>query len=544
MTAQADRRTEPAFAPAGTAAALGVVVVSHGDPAHLDRLLRSLRREAAGTGMRVVAVDGGDGLRGHPDVTAVAGPPGPGRAGRVNAGCARLGEVDAVLVLDSDAVVEPGAVAALRARLRRAQVGVVLPLLLAEDGRVVRSLRREPTTSRALGDLVLGNRLGDRPAWLAATVRHPVAYAWPHPVDWGTGTAMLVRASVLRAVGPWDERAAPRAEEAEFCRRVRAAGREVWFEPGARLRVVGAPARGTGRSGAAGRPGPVAGAPAADPGPPPAPAAVRGTVVVPAHDEAAVLPRLLGQLAPWARAVGVDVLVVCNGCTDATAEVARGFGVRVLDLPEPSKAAALVAGDAAATGFPRLYVDADVRVGPAAVAATLLALDEGRWLAARPAAVVDVTGASAPVRAYHRVRARLPSARAALWGAGVYGLSERGHARLGAFPDLVADDLWVDTLFSPAEKVVVAAPPVLVSGPRTTASLLRVLHRTYRGNAQVRSSTGTSSTGRTLGELARTVRGPRTAADAAVYATLVLLGRVRRPDRAGGRWERDESTRR
>ncbi|MBU5424222.1 glycosyltransferase [Cellulomonas hominis] len=535
MTAQADRRTEPAFAPAGTATAVGVVVLAHGDPAHLDRLLRSLRREAAGTPMRVVAVGGGDGLRGHPDVASVAAPPGPGRAGRVNAGCAAVGEADAVLVLDSDAVVEHGTVAALRAGLRRAQVGVVLPLLLAEDGRVVRSLRRDPTAARVLGDAVLRDRLGDRPAWLAAAVRHPVAYAWAHPVDWGTGTAMLVRASVLRAVGPWDDRAAPRTEEAEFCRRVRAAGWEVWFEPGARLRVVGAPARRRAQ------PAP---APPRAAEPPPDPAGVRGTVVVPAHDEAAVLPRLLGPLAPWARAAGVDVLVVCNGCTDATAEVARGFGVRVLDLPEPSKAAALAAGDAAATGFPRLYVDADVRVGPAAVAATLRALDDGRWLAARPAAAVDVTGATAPVRAYHRVRARLPSARAALWGAGVYGLSERGHARLGAFPDLVADDLWVDTLFSPAEKVVVPAPPVLVHGPRTTASLLRVLHRTYRGNAQVRAGTGTSSTARTARELAGTVRGPRTAADAAVYAVLVLLGRVRRRDRAGTRWERDESTRR
>jgi hypothetical protein len=48
---------------------------------------------------------------------------------------------------------------------------------------------------------------------------------------------------------------------------------------------------------------------------------------------------------------------------------------------------------------------------------------------------------------------------------------------------------------------------------------------------------------RTAGALLRTVRGPRSAADAGVYAALVTLGRLRAA-RAPGTWERDESSRR
>ena len=669
MTAQAERRATagPAFAAVGAPAELGVVVVTYDNEAHLDRLLGSLRLAAATTPMRVVVVDNGsaDGTvrraRAHADVLTLTGHGNVGYAGGINLGLARLGDVPACLVLNADLVLEPGAVPALLARLRRPEAGVVLPLLLDRAGAVQPSLRREPSVTRSLGDAVLGRFLGDRPGWLSETVRDPTAYAWAHPVDWGTGAAVLVRAEAARAIGPWDERFFLYSEETDYCRRAREAGWEVWFEPAARVRhAAGGSGRGPeltallqvnrvryarkhraaplagatlavtaaaslartwdaghrsavralllpgarralprgvptglaqaggageaagadradgagvarGPAGGAGTLGvPALGVPEAAAPAVAAPAApVGGTVVIPAHDEAAVIGRTLAGLAPWARAAGVDVVVVCNGCTDGTADVARRFpGVRVLELPEGSKPRALDAGDRAARGFPRVYLDADVAATPAAVAATLRALADGPWLAARPPAALDLAGASAAVRAFHRARARLTAPRDALWGAGVYGLSAAGHARLGRFPDLVADDLWVDALFAPGEKRVVDAPPVRVVAPRTARSLVRVLARTARGTAQVRARAATGSPGaaraggaaagtvpgidtvagpvpgpsRTAGALLRTVRGPRSALDAAAYAALVTLGRLHA--RRGAGWERDESSRR
>ncbi|HZS31922.1 MAG TPA: glycosyltransferase family 2 protein [Methylomirabilota bacterium] len=71
--------------------------------------------------------------------------------------------------------------------------------------------------------------------------------------------------------------------------------------------------------------------PAAPPGPP----RTRFGVLVPAHDEAATLPTLLGVLAglEYPRAL-YEVIVVADHCTDETAQLARRAGARVLERTE------------------------------------------------------------------------------------------------------------------------------------------------------------------------------------------------------------------
>ncbi|MGD9408165.1 MAG: glycosyltransferase, partial [Gammaproteobacteria bacterium] len=44
------------------------------------------------------------------------------------------------------------------------------------------------------------------------------------------------------------------------------------------------------------------------------------SVVIPAHDEEAVIQRTLGALLRSADPGEFEVIVVCNGCSDATAE--------------------------------------------------------------------------------------------------------------------------------------------------------------------------------------------------------------------------------
>ena len=118
------------------------------------------------------------------------------------------------------------------------------------------------------------------------------------------------------------------------------------------------------------------------------------SVVVPAHDEARVIGRLLGQLTSGAPAEGLEVIVVANGCTDDTAQVAGryGPGVRVLSIPVPSKREALLAGDQAATGFPRIYVDADVELGSADIRALAGAWPGPARCAAGPERVLALSG--------------------------------------------------------------------------------------------------------------------------------------------------------
>ena len=87
------------------------------------------------------------------------------------------------------------------------------------------------------------------------------------------------------------------------------------------------------------------------------------TVVVPAHNEERVIAKALGALE-LARGPGVEVIVVDDGSTDATAEIAAAFDVRVIRQPQGGKAAALNTGIAAASGEVIVVLDADTVLDP------------------------------------------------------------------------------------------------------------------------------------------------------------------------------------
>ncbi|MEV7560402.1 glycosyltransferase family A protein, partial [Streptomyces sp. NPDC089795] len=200
------------------------------------------------------------------------------------------------------------------------------------------------------------------------------------------------------------------------------------------------------------------------------------SIVIPAHNEGRVIGRLLDALLADTSVSGADIVVVCNGCTDDTARVAgaRGERVRVVEIPTPSKHAALRVGDEHAGGFPRLYVDADVVVGAADVRALVGVLDRNpELLAAAPGRDIPLDGCAWPVRAYYRVWQRLPAVREGLFGRGVIAVTEAGHARLAALPPLMADDLAASLAFGPEERRVVEGARVVVRPPRTWSDLIR-----------------------------------------------------------------------
>ena len=273
-----------------------------------------------------------------------------------------------------------------------------------------------------------------------------------------------------------------------------------------------------------------------------------GSVVIPAHNEASVIARCLEALLDGISPAELEVTVVCNGCTDDTAVRARTTSplVTVVELSEASKPAALRAGDRASTAFPRIYLDADI-VLPARAARLLLgALRTGPHLAVRPAVRYDTRRSSAVVRSYYRARGRLPTMRQHLWGAGTYGLSRDGRARFADYPDLVADDLFVDGLFNPDEKTVVSDAVVVVTAPSRLRGLLAILRRTYRGNAEQRSLNpehAPSSRG-TVSDLRRLAgSSPLALLDALTYGICSVSGRVLAHASSSVRWERDESSR-
>ncbi len=216
------------------------------------------------------------------------------------------------------------------------------------------------------------------------------------------------------------------------------------------------------------------------------------SVVIAAHNEEAVIGRCLDSLLGDAHPGEFEVVVAANGCTDSTVSVARARpGVHVLDLPAAGKCAALNAGDVVAHGFPRIYLDADIVVPTRVARALRDALsDDGSPLATFPARHVDAGSSSRMVRMYYDINQRLPVFRQGLFGRGMVALSRQGRRRFGTFPDIVADDLYLDSLFAAHEKLLVEEVFTTVEAPRKLSALTSRLIRVRRGNAALRNASG------------------------------------------------------
>lgn len=273
------------------------------------------------------------------------------------------------------------------------------------------------------------------------------------------------------------------------------------------------------------------------------------SVVIPAHNEERGITENLAALLDGT--LSLDVIVVCNGCTDRTAEVVRAAqpSVRVIELAERGKTGAVRAGNAATDVFPRLHLDADVTLAGADLARLLAALEHPGVLAVAPWRVVPRDDCSRIVRWYYDVWEHLPQVAGGLFGRGAFVLSREAQARVDALPAVMSDDLAVSDAFEPDERIVVDTATVTVRPPRTVADLVRRRVRVATGNAQaadlgVRRAESTT----TLGTLARLARRqpaliPRIGVFLAV--TVVARSRARRFARAGDftTWQRDESSR-
>lgn len=284
-------------------------------------------------------------------------------------------------------------------------------------------------------------------------------------------------------------------------------------------------------------------------------AAVLISVIIPAYNEAAVIARCLESLLQDGGADDLELFVVCNGCSDNTAEIARGFGdaVRVIETEVASKTHALNLGDAAARFFPRLYIDADVVLSSQSVYKVAAALENGSALAAAPRPVdVFLPRTEWGVLAYYRFWGALPYIQEGMIAAGAYALSQEGRARFGDFPDVIADDGYVRLLFEPKERVLVDDATSEVWAPLTVRDLLKIRTRSRLGVLQLQSRfpdlTQREAHSKNYGQaLLAIVRQPAfyLPATAYLYVAIASWIRARRQMKALTRytWERDDSSR-
>ncbi len=234
---------------ASPVSAIAVVIVTYNSAAVIDRCLDSL--VAGCRGVELVEVVISDNSSGdhtlaragrHEDIPLriVRLGRNAGYAAGINAAVVTLDpRVEAVLVLNPDITVRPGAVRGLADAVREPSRGITVPKLLNPDGSLQPSLRRLPTVTRAFVEAVIG---GDRAAQvgsLGERIANPRHYDRGGPACWATGAAMLISMDAWRDVGPWDESFLLYSEETDFALRARDRGWQLWFEPAAVMEHIG-----------------------------------------------------------------------------------------------------------------------------------------------------------------------------------------------------------------------------------------------------------------------------------------------------------------
>jgi N-acetylglucosaminyl-diphospho-decaprenol L-rhamnosyltransferase len=140
---------------------------------------------------------------------------------------------DPVVLINPDTLVERNFFEHLEAFVsENPKAGISGPRIVDSEGRLQLSARREISAlSGFLGRTSLLTRFFPDSSIVKSQFPAVTDKSRPTSVDWISGACMVVRRDTLRDVGPLDERFFMYFEDADLCRRARAAGWLVYYLP-------------------------------------------------------------------------------------------------------------------------------------------------------------------------------------------------------------------------------------------------------------------------------------------------------------------------
>jgi N-acetylglucosaminyl-diphospho-decaprenol L-rhamnosyltransferase len=227
---------------------LSIVIVTWNSERFIERCLRSLPAACEGISYEVVVYDNSSSDQTvNVAETLLSGPiiksaQNLGFAGGVNrAVTSAHGEFH--VLLNPDCELAPRSLTLLIDFLRtHPEVAAVSPLLEDDGGNSQREfqLRRFPTLMTFAAELLAINKIMPNNPITASYRYHDLDLSRPQLVDQPAGAALVIRRSVFDEIGPLDEQFFPAwFEDVDYCRRLAAAGKEIWVVPQAQARHFG-----------------------------------------------------------------------------------------------------------------------------------------------------------------------------------------------------------------------------------------------------------------------------------------------------------------
>jgi N-acetylglucosaminyl-diphospho-decaprenol L-rhamnosyltransferase len=220
------------------AAAIAVVVVMYNSSELLPALLESLPLGLRGLTWHLTLVDNAStddsvdaARRLAPNATVVATGRNGGYAAGINVGVRAAPPHAAALILNPDVRLVEGCVTDLAGAFNEPGIGIAVPRLAEGDGKLIYSMRREPTLLRALADATIGALRAGKIMALGEVVADDRQYDRQQLTDWAQGSVMLVSSECMIAVDGWDESYFLYSEETDFALRARDLGYAMVFVP-------------------------------------------------------------------------------------------------------------------------------------------------------------------------------------------------------------------------------------------------------------------------------------------------------------------------
>ena len=189
------------------------------------------------------------------------------------------------------------------------------------------------------------------------------------------------------------------------------------------------------------------------------------SIVVPAHDEEAFIGRTLEAIHAAAEATGLpyEVIVVDDGSTDATAEIARSGGARVVPVVVRQIAAARNAGARVANGDMLVFVDADTIINGHVLQAAVGEMRKGA-VGGGARAVYD---ANTPRWAQNTITLVVAFMRRVNWASGCFFFAQRAaFERVGGFDEryFASEEIHLSRALKRLGRFVILPETVVTSG--------------------------------------------------------------------------------